>query len=240
MFRRLQDYIMAHLDEPIEVAALAGLAGRSPFHFTRVFSQSVGMSPHRYVVHLRLERAIELMRDGQSGLAEIAASTGFADQSHLSRWVRRVHGVSPTARGLSGSRTGGIFTTHRPPLPKRRPVGATLRKERVLSDSPPLRSIVGDRTTSAPTPTGGSTSIARRPSATEMAVRTRRRFRSPPTSRSGSMRCARSTFWIARPKSPMTKSRSWRRKSVDALSATSASSMTIADGSRRDMASRQR
>jgi AraC-like DNA-binding protein len=33
---------------------------------------------------------------GQSMLAEIAASTGFADQSHLSRWVRRVHGVSPS------------------------------------------------------------------------------------------------------------------------------------------------
>jgi AraC family transcriptional regulator len=95
-FRQLRDYIMAHLDEPIEVAALAGIARRSPFHFTRVFTQSVGVSPHRYVVHLRLERAIELMRDGQSGLAEIAASTGFADQSHLSRWVRRVHGVSPT------------------------------------------------------------------------------------------------------------------------------------------------
>jgi AraC family transcriptional regulator len=96
MFRRLKDYIMAHLGEPIEVAALAGIAGRSPFHFTRVFTQSVGMSPHRYVVRLRIERATELMRDGQSGLAEIAASTGFADQSHLSRWVRRVHGVSPT------------------------------------------------------------------------------------------------------------------------------------------------
>jgi AraC family transcriptional regulator len=96
VFHRLRDYIMAHLDQPIEVAALASLAGRSPFHFTRVFAQSVGMSPHRYVVRLRLERAIELMRDGQSGLAEIAASTGFADQSHLSRWIRRVHGVSPT------------------------------------------------------------------------------------------------------------------------------------------------
>jgi AraC family transcriptional regulator len=96
MFRRLRDYIMAHLDEPIEVAALAGIAGRSEFHFTRVFTRSVGMTPHRYVVHLRLRRALELMRDGRSGLAEIAASTGFADQSHLSRWVRRVHGVSPT------------------------------------------------------------------------------------------------------------------------------------------------
>jgi AraC family transcriptional regulator len=95
VLQRLRDYIMAHLDEPIEVAALAGIAGRSEFHFTRIFARSVGMTPHRYVVHLRLRRAIELVRGGRCGLAEIAASTGFADQSHLSRWVRRVHGVSP-------------------------------------------------------------------------------------------------------------------------------------------------
>jgi AraC family transcriptional regulator len=43
-----------------------------------------------------LRRAVELVRDGRSSLAEIAAATGFADQSHLSRWVRRVHGVSLT------------------------------------------------------------------------------------------------------------------------------------------------
>ena len=94
--KRLRDYIVAHLNEPVEVATLANIAGRSPFHFTRVFARSVGMTPHRYVVHLRLLRAIELVRGGRTGLAEIAASTGFADQSHLSRWVRRVHGVSLT------------------------------------------------------------------------------------------------------------------------------------------------
>ena len=96
VLKRLKDYILAHLDEPIEVAALAGIAARSPFHFTRLFTQSVGLTPHRYVVHLRLRRAIELVRGGQSSLAEIAAATGFADQSHLSRWVRRVYGVPLT------------------------------------------------------------------------------------------------------------------------------------------------
>jgi AraC family transcriptional regulator len=96
VFKRLRDYVIAHLDEPIEVAALADMAGRSPFHFSRVFAKSVGLSPHRYVVHLRLQRALELVREGQSSLAEIAIRTGFADQSHLSRWVRRVHGVSLT------------------------------------------------------------------------------------------------------------------------------------------------
>jgi len=91
-----RDYVVAHLDEPIAVGALAKIAGRSPFHFTRVFNRSVGMTPYRYVVHLRLRRALELVRDGRHGLAEIAAITGFADQSHLSRWIRRVHGVPPT------------------------------------------------------------------------------------------------------------------------------------------------
>jgi AraC family transcriptional regulator len=91
---RLRDYIASNISEPIEVAALAKIAGRSPFHFSRVFSRSVGVSPHRYIVHLRLQRALELARSGQTGLAEIAVRTGFADQSHLWRWVRRVHGVS--------------------------------------------------------------------------------------------------------------------------------------------------
>ena len=92
---RIRDYVVTHIDEPIEAGTLAGIAGCSPFHFTRVFARSVGMTPYRYVVHLRLRRALELMRDGRHGLAEIAAATGFADQSHMTRWVRRVHGVSP-------------------------------------------------------------------------------------------------------------------------------------------------
>jgi AraC family transcriptional regulator len=94
--RQIRDYIATHLAEPIEVAALAELAGRSPFHFTRVFARSVGMTPHRYVVHLRLQAAIARIREGRSRLADIAADTGFADQSHLSRWIRRVHGVAPS------------------------------------------------------------------------------------------------------------------------------------------------
>jgi AraC family transcriptional regulator len=93
---RIRDYVVTHMDQCIEAGALAKIADRSPFHFTRVFARSVGMTPYRYVVHLRLQRALELMRDGRHGLAEIAAARGFADQSHLSRWVRRVHGVSPT------------------------------------------------------------------------------------------------------------------------------------------------
>jgi AraC family transcriptional regulator len=94
--RRIREYVVAHLGEPLELATLARIAGRSPFHFSRMFAQSVGMTPHRYVVQLRLQHAMELLREGRLRLADVAASTGFADQSHLSRWVRRVYGVSPS------------------------------------------------------------------------------------------------------------------------------------------------
>jgi len=96
VLKRLKDFVCAHLDEPLKVATLAKMTDRSQFHFSRTFARSVGVSPYRYVAHLRLQRAVEMVREGRLSLAEIAAKTGFADQSHLTRWVRRVHGVSPT------------------------------------------------------------------------------------------------------------------------------------------------
>jgi AraC family transcriptional regulator len=92
---KIKEYVHAHMSEPIEVNDLASLAGRSPYHFTRIFARSIGMTPYRYVVHLRLQAAIDRIHSGMS-LAEVAADTGFSDQSHLSRWIRRVHGVAPS------------------------------------------------------------------------------------------------------------------------------------------------
>ncbi|MEI9901132.1 MAG: AraC family transcriptional regulator [Hyphomicrobium sp.] len=94
MLTSLRDFINANLYEPIEVDELARIAGLSPFHFSRTFRRSVGVTPHRYVMRTRLKRARELLREGRLSFAQIAAETGFADQSHLSRWVRRVHGVT--------------------------------------------------------------------------------------------------------------------------------------------------
>jgi AraC family transcriptional regulator len=96
VLHKIREYVTVHLDEPIEIATLARMAGRSSSRFSHVFRRSVGVSPYRFVMYLRLKRAIELVRDGRSSLAEIAASTGFADQSHLSRWVSRVYGAPPT------------------------------------------------------------------------------------------------------------------------------------------------
>ncbi|MCA6111183.1 helix-turn-helix domain-containing protein [Bradyrhizobium cenepequi] len=94
--RRIKEYIADHLDEPMDIVTLAKVACRSPFHFTRMFARSVGMTPHKYVVRLRLQRALQLIRTRRMGLAHVAAATGFADHAHMSRWFKHVYGISPS------------------------------------------------------------------------------------------------------------------------------------------------
>jgi AraC family transcriptional regulator len=88
-------YINDNLAGKITVATMAEAAGLSPFHFSRLFAQATGHPPHRYVMLRRVERAVTLIRGGGLPLAEIAYRTGFADQSHLSRHIRRLRGLSP-------------------------------------------------------------------------------------------------------------------------------------------------
>ena len=75
-------------------AALERATGLSRFALARHFRAYLGTSPHRYVVMRRLDRARSLMRGGAS-LADAAASSGFADQSHMTRHFKRAYGVTP-------------------------------------------------------------------------------------------------------------------------------------------------
>src|SRR5262249_41939576 len=93
--RRLNELIHALLHESFGVEALAHIAGQSRFHFSRIFSRSVGMSPHRYVMQLRLERARALLGERRLPLSDVAQRTGFTDQSHLTRWSLRIYAISP-------------------------------------------------------------------------------------------------------------------------------------------------
>jgi AraC family transcriptional regulator len=93
--RRTLAYINDNLAGRITVTTMAGAAGLSAYHFSRLFAQATGHPPHRYVMLRRVERAVTLIRDSRLPLAEIAYRTGFADQSHLSRQVRRLRGLSP-------------------------------------------------------------------------------------------------------------------------------------------------
>jgi AraC family transcriptional regulator len=89
------DYIAAHLDQNLELADLAQQVGMSQFYFSRLFKQSLGITPHQYVIRQRVERAQQLILRGELGLAEIALECGFANQGHLNRHFKRLTGVTP-------------------------------------------------------------------------------------------------------------------------------------------------
>ena len=93
--RQVIDYINGHLDRDLGLAELAKIVQMSPHYFTRLFKQSTGLTPHQYVIHRRVERAKELLLNGELTIAEVAYSVGFANQSHLNRHLKRLLGVTP-------------------------------------------------------------------------------------------------------------------------------------------------
>jgi AraC family transcriptional regulator len=93
--RQVIDYINDHLDRDLGLAELAKIVQMSPHYFTRLFKQSTGLTPHQYVIHRRVERAKELLLNGELTIAEVAYSVGFANQSHLNRHLKRLLGVTP-------------------------------------------------------------------------------------------------------------------------------------------------
>ncbi len=90
-------FIHENYPSDLSLADIAGAAHLSTYHLTRVFKKSTGVSPHQYLVQVRVNSARSLLTAGAGdrSLAEIAAAVGFADQSHLTRHFKRVLGVTP-------------------------------------------------------------------------------------------------------------------------------------------------
>jgi AraC-like DNA-binding protein len=86
-----------NLDVAMTLAEVAAECGLSAAHFARAFTQSMGMSPHRWLQGQRLKKAKSLLADSKLPLAEIARLSGFADQSHFTRAFSRAIGASPGA-----------------------------------------------------------------------------------------------------------------------------------------------
>lgn len=93
---QITDYIHAHLDQSIKLADLASVAGMSQFHFSRMFKQSMGISPHQYLLQQRVEQAKQLLKRSKLTIAEIALQCGFNSQSHLSKHFRDAIGMTPS------------------------------------------------------------------------------------------------------------------------------------------------
>jgi AraC family transcriptional regulator len=95
--RRVVDFIQAHLDQDLSLDALAQQTGFSPYHFARIFRQTIGESPHQFVLRQRIMRAQRLLAENEMPLAQVAIESGFASQSHLTQTFKRYLGATPRA-----------------------------------------------------------------------------------------------------------------------------------------------
>lgn len=94
---RVIDFVQAHLSQDLSLDLLAQQAGFSSYHFARLFRQTMGETPHQFVLRQRIERAQRLLNEGDTPLANIALESGFANQSHFTGVFKRHLGLTPHA-----------------------------------------------------------------------------------------------------------------------------------------------
>jgi AraC-like DNA-binding protein len=95
-WQEMQDYCQANLSEKITLDALAAVCQLGRFQFLRSFKHSMGMTPHAWLLRLRLERACQLLHHRGTSLTQIAQRVGFYDQSHFNHAFRLAFGVTPS------------------------------------------------------------------------------------------------------------------------------------------------
>jgi AraC family transcriptional regulator len=93
--RRVLDFMAVHLNDDPTIADLAQQCGLSSGYFARAFRQTLGVTPHQWLVRKRVERARALLLGSALGLADIAVMCGFVDQSHFTRVFAKFEGNSP-------------------------------------------------------------------------------------------------------------------------------------------------
>ncbi|WP_275289254.1 helix-turn-helix domain-containing protein [Halomonas elongata] len=108
----LDRFIDRHLGTPLRVADLAAEACLSETHFTARFREQTGLSPWQYVLRRRLDTSERLLRESHLPLSEIAALTGFTNQSAFSRAFRRAFGHPPSRLRSATPRPLGAPALH--------------------------------------------------------------------------------------------------------------------------------
>src|SRR6266581_3383310 len=99
-------WIDANSHRDIDLEDAAAQAGISPFHFLRLFSDVLGVTPHQYLLRSRLRHAARRLADDDSPITDIAYDVGFGDLSNFVRTFHRAAGASPlrfrqASRGIS-------------------------------------------------------------------------------------------------------------------------------------------
>jgi AraC-like DNA-binding protein len=112
--RRAVDQVRERLavDLSASLTDLARHTGLSPYHLSRVFRRTTGCTITGYRTWLRLRAALDQLASGETNLARLAMETGFSDQAHLTRLLRREIGQTPGAlRRMFATGRGQVTTT---------------------------------------------------------------------------------------------------------------------------------
>ncbi|WP_437317381.1 helix-turn-helix domain-containing protein [Sorangium sp. So ce385] len=94
---RIEKFVDSELSSNFGLVDLAGMAGYSPDHFSRLFKHAFRQTPYQYVLSRRIERAMAMLRDERLSIAEIALACGFSNQGHLTTAFKRRTGMTPGA-----------------------------------------------------------------------------------------------------------------------------------------------
>ena len=94
--KRLVDYIEEHLASDPSLPELAAVAGLSPYHFARMFKQSFGLPPHRYLTSRRIEKAKRLLAKPALSVTRVGFDLGFSELSSFTSTFHKLVGVTPT------------------------------------------------------------------------------------------------------------------------------------------------
>ena len=93
------EYMSENFDETVQLENLANISGLSKYHFLRKFKEEFNMTPHAYLLQIRIQKAKNMLLQNKS-LSQIALSCGFSDQSHFTRVFGKIYGMSPKKRGI--------------------------------------------------------------------------------------------------------------------------------------------
>jgi AraC family transcriptional regulator len=93
--RRAKEIMTMHLGGHVSIAEVSNECNLSEWHFARAFKCSTGVSPHRWQVNKRIEKAADLLRHSALPLTQIALICGFSDQSHFTRVFAKTKGATP-------------------------------------------------------------------------------------------------------------------------------------------------
>ena len=93
--QRVREFILSHLDQPIRMIELARCVRLSRFHFARRFKQTAGQTPGQFTVHLKMQKAQELLLTSPFSVIQVGMEVGYDNPSHFSTTFKKVMGVSP-------------------------------------------------------------------------------------------------------------------------------------------------